>query len=438
MALHHFPRITTDGLVLCLDAGNPLSHTSDDSVWKDLSGLNNNVTTVRSATTPLNVGNCVGWWDASDSSTLFESNTGSTLATSTIGRWANKGTLGSAADLLQSTSNKRPSISTNIFNGLQSVLFDGIDDSLVRHFTLDASCHIFVVIKWPNPFSSIARATDGATGNTLSFLRGTSTGLGIIGSAPTSLSATTDTSYPLILEVSKNSTNSRFVINGSIQSVGNLDTTSPNGITLGSFGGGSSSYDNISFAEVIVYSDPLSIEDSSIVSSYLAAKWAIPNYANINYFNLNGTSDYMVVPSVIDATSIDVWFYMNNRDNFPIIYAGSDEYNAAAWQWSIFNFAGSTYWQPGNSWTIITSSVPINTWINAVIVRKSGSSLIYINNVALNPFGSKVATTGNLYIGKSGSNYMNGKIASLKLYNKELSPLEVSQNYNATKGRYGL
>ena len=44
--LVHFPRIVTDGLVLCLDAGNPLSYTSGDSVWKDLSGNGNNGTLV--------------------------------------------------------------------------------------------------------------------------------------------------------------------------------------------------------------------------------------------------------------------------------------------------------------------------------------------------------------------------------------------------------
>lgn len=46
MALHHFPRIVADGLVLCLDAGNPLSYTPGDSVWKDLSGLGNNGTLI--------------------------------------------------------------------------------------------------------------------------------------------------------------------------------------------------------------------------------------------------------------------------------------------------------------------------------------------------------------------------------------------------------
>lgn len=40
--LVHFPRITTDGLVLCLDAGNPLSYPGTGSTWTDLSGNGNN------------------------------------------------------------------------------------------------------------------------------------------------------------------------------------------------------------------------------------------------------------------------------------------------------------------------------------------------------------------------------------------------------------
>jgi len=42
--LVHFPRITTDGLVLCLDAGNPLSCEFGNAIWKDLSGNQNDFT----------------------------------------------------------------------------------------------------------------------------------------------------------------------------------------------------------------------------------------------------------------------------------------------------------------------------------------------------------------------------------------------------------
>lgn len=44
MGINYSPKIVTDGLVLCLDAANPLSYTPGDSVWKDLSGLGNNGT----------------------------------------------------------------------------------------------------------------------------------------------------------------------------------------------------------------------------------------------------------------------------------------------------------------------------------------------------------------------------------------------------------
>lgn len=38
MALSHSPKIVTDGLVLCLDAGNPKSYPGSGTTWTDLSG----------------------------------------------------------------------------------------------------------------------------------------------------------------------------------------------------------------------------------------------------------------------------------------------------------------------------------------------------------------------------------------------------------------
>jgi hypothetical protein len=44
MALSHSPSVVTDGLVLCLDAGNPKSYPGSGTVWTDLSGRGNHVT----------------------------------------------------------------------------------------------------------------------------------------------------------------------------------------------------------------------------------------------------------------------------------------------------------------------------------------------------------------------------------------------------------
>lgn len=44
MGLSHSPRIVTDGLILCLDAGNTKSYPGSGTTWADLSGNNNNGT----------------------------------------------------------------------------------------------------------------------------------------------------------------------------------------------------------------------------------------------------------------------------------------------------------------------------------------------------------------------------------------------------------
>ena len=38
MSLHHSPKIVTNGLVLCLDAGNRKSYSGSGNIWRDISG----------------------------------------------------------------------------------------------------------------------------------------------------------------------------------------------------------------------------------------------------------------------------------------------------------------------------------------------------------------------------------------------------------------
>ena len=44
MAIHYNSKISTDGLVLCLDAANTKSYPGSGTTWTDLSGLGNNAT----------------------------------------------------------------------------------------------------------------------------------------------------------------------------------------------------------------------------------------------------------------------------------------------------------------------------------------------------------------------------------------------------------
>lgn len=50
MSLHHSPKIVTDGLVMCLDAANIKSYSGSGTIWRDLSGRNNNGNLISSPT----------------------------------------------------------------------------------------------------------------------------------------------------------------------------------------------------------------------------------------------------------------------------------------------------------------------------------------------------------------------------------------------------
>lgn len=79
------------------------------------------------------------------------------------------------------------------------------------------------------------------------------------------------------------------------------------------------------------------------------------------------------------------------------------------------------------------------TWVanGTSAIYKNGSLLTSrtIGNVpATNP-----ASNGRIGLGHSNAdNYFHGKMSNVSIYNRALSALEVKQNFNAIRGRYGL
>lgn len=87
-------------------------------------------------------------------------------------------------------------------------------------------------------------------------------------------------------------------------------------------------------------------------------------------------------------------------------------------------------------------------WINLVGVwNRSGFATMYANYVNLGNIvdissksGTNLQTNFNLRISSrdSGGGWFKGNISQVKIYNRALSEAEIKQNYNATKGRFGL
>ena len=100
----------------------------------------------------------------------------------------------------------------------------------------------------------------------------------------------------------------------------------------------------------------------------------------------------------------------------------------------------------GANWTIAatTTAFPLNTWTYVTVTHDGSFSKIFYNGT------QQVSTarsgnlrnwqTNTLQIGSitSGTSLMNGNVALAQLYDRALSDIEINQNFNAMRGRYGI
>lgn len=105
--------------------------------------------------------------------------------------------------------------------------------------------------------------------------------------------------------------------------------------------------------------------------------------------------------------------------------------------------AFSTWGYPGAEDVISTYNVPLNTWKYVVGSINNKNIKLYADGV--NVLESSITSTPSVTSTKlrlATTDYpgrlLNLKISSVQIYDKVLTPSEVLQNYNATKGRFGL
>lgn len=194
--------------------------------------------------------------------------------------------------------------------------------------------------------------------------------------------------------------------------------TLTNGPTYSSSNGGSIVFDGINdFAEI---ANPTALQNQSFSISI----WARP-----------GTQDASIISIIdFDHDSKQGWV-LQSED------ATSNRYYYLAWH-DGSNFQPSGSFGSGKGIQLTTSS-----WQN-VVFCKSGTSLIgYLNG---NQVYSATASNGNVayingikvricsgFVLTTGREF-TGNISSVKIYSKALTATEVTQNFNALRGRYGL
>jgi hypothetical protein len=177
-------------------------------------------------------------------------------------------------------------------------------------------------------------------------------------------------------------------------------------------------------------------------------------YASNGLFGFNGSNGSIVSPNntALDTQTptVEVWVKTNATTQNGAWF----EKGGINTQYALFQEGGVILWRQRladgtltNLSTTTSSFMNTSSWFQVVGTYASGSRVLYVNGVQVNSDGQggTLATnasgmsTGALG-GNSGSPgyFFNGNIGVVRVYNRALSATEVMQNFNATRGRYGV
>ncbi len=173
----------------------------------------------------------------------------------------------------------------------------------------------------------------------------------------------------------------------------------------------------------------------------------------------DGSNDYVAVTSAASIKntsnlSLEGWVFISSAMNYYGGIVGKGTTDADEEYCLLVHSVNSkVYMDVGSSggpYTDATFSFSLNTWYHIIGTheRVAGSSAIkiYVNGSLLssstvNPTNAVNDNATNVSVGSrfnGGTSVWNGKIATARIYTRTLSATEVLQNYNATKGRFGL
>lgn len=181
-------------------------------------------------------------------------------------------------------------------------------------------------------------------------------------------------------------------------------------------------------------------------------------------FDFNGTSSTVSIPhaaslslSTTAQRTCQVWVKFDalpgSGQQVPVIGKLSSSYSFDGYWAGLYSNGGSVRCTTNGTGTQrvsdSVSTVSIDTWylftFISQITSTAGSTKVYINTteyISTAHGNDGYSESNTLYLGYIGpgvgSLYLNGKIGACYFYTKGLSSAEVAQNYNATKGRFGL
>jgi hypothetical protein len=168
------------------------------------------------------------------------------------------------------------------------------------------------------------------------------------------------------------------------------------------------------------------------------------NSGNGGSIVFDGTNDYAIstqnfIFSSNNPLTISVWIKTNSLTLDGAYYRRILSFNT---NYGISTTTTSVGWYTAGVDLITPVTISTGLWYKVDCIYTGTQYQTYLNGVLANSFTSTFpATSSQLWIGRfhsSNDGRFNGNIAQASIYNRALSASEVSQNFNATRSRFGI
>lgn len=444
MALQYSPKIVQDGLVMCLDASQNKSYPTTDLPVKN--GL-------------------VMWMDAADDTTFSYS------SGTTVSQWRDK----SGFNYHMTPTSAGPT-RNSILNSRKVLAFTSTQD--IRNLSIDlrgSAYTAFCITRYSGGVPYRALTSTTSTNWLLGHWSGFVNQYYALGWVQYQGYSTDSVWRVYMGDWSGASTDSANMYSNGTALVTNSNQASDGPFTLG-INAYTGERSECEAAEIIVFNRVLTTPERRLVHTYLGQKWGISNtdrsvvdltsnnysgllgnntassipsfdYYNKGAFKLDGSNDYIttgisgIIPNSTSSYTVSTWVN-RNRNN-----VGFEELLS---QWTYANSGNSFFFGFNNSnvrftdnWNdvVVSGAGNTNVWMNLVGVYSVSNAYIYLNGalIATKGSGFYYTGTGSLVIGRQGeldSEYFNGNLSNVLIYNKALSAAEVLQNYEAQKSKF--
>ena len=178
------------------------------------------------------------------------------------------------------------------------------------------------------------------------------------------------------------------------------------------------------------------------------------NSANGGSIVFDGSNDGVQLPGTnlsLNQMTISSWNFSSNFNQNGFMFEKTTN-GSVNTQYSLFYNSSNqiyyrTYGLSTTDLTVNTSTAGVinNQWNNVVATWDGTNKRIYVNGV-LRATSATLSgtvtqnTTGAAFIGiYGGGGYpFNGRIAQTQIYNRALTASEITQNFNALRGRFGI